>query len=263
MFFLVSKLLDFFLTLSNLIALVGVAGIVVSVRSLRAGRILLASGAGLLAIGGWSPVGPVLLEALENRFAPAEIQGTVAGLILLGGAVDTHITAERGDVALNEGGERLAATATLALQYPRAQIFLSGGASHIRPTGTISESAAARRILIGLGVEGSRIEMEERSRNTCENAAETKASVQPAAGAQWLLITSASHMPRAIACFRTHRFTVVPYPVDYRTRGNEGLSGFMDTVSKGLTALDLAVHEWVGLATYRAFGLTEELFPKP
>lgn len=263
MFFLVSKLLDFFLTPSNLIALTGVAGIVVSVRSWRAGWVLLATAMGLLAIGGWSPLGPAILRVLENRFALAEIQGTVAGFILLGGAVDTHITAERGDVALNEGGERLAVAATLSRQYPRARIFLSGGASHILRTGAISESAAARRILVGLGVEGSRIEMEERSRNTCENAIETKASVQPAAGEQWVLITSANHMPRAIACFRAQGFKVVPYPVDYRTRGGIGPLSFADTISKGLTALDLAAHEWIGLATYRAFGLTEEFFPKP
>lgn len=263
MFFPISKLLGFFLTPSNVFALIGIVGVILTIRGVRRGWPFLAFAIGLLAVGGWSPIGAAMLGALENRFPTPAIQGEVTGLVLLGGAVDTHITAQRGDVALNEGGERLTAVATLSRRYPGARVFLSGGASHILPTGTVTESAAAKRLLTELGVPASRIEMEERSRNTCENAVETKASIKPAAGDQWLLVTSANHMPRAVACFRAQGFNVVPYPVDYRTLGGTAPFGLVNAVSKGLAALDLAAHEWIGLATYRMFGLTGELFPRP
>ena len=263
MFFLVSKLVDFFLTPSNLIALIGLLGLVTSIKSVRRGFPFLILAAILVATACWSPIGPTLLGILENRFPMPPIPGEVAGIVLLGGAVDTHITADRGAVALNEGGERITAVASLSRRYPRARIFLSGGASHILPTGTISESAAAKVLLIAVGVSESRIEMEEQSRNTCENAIGTKKSVNPEEGDQWILVTSANHMPRAMACFRAQGFDILPYAVDYRTRADIGPLDWTDSASEGLSAMDLAAHEWIGLATYRIFGLTSELFPAP
>lgn len=263
MFFLISKLLDFFLTPSNLIALIAIAGLALSFVSMRWGWTMLTAAALLLAIAGWSPIGPALLGTLENRFPNPEIRGPVTGIILLGGAVDTHITGERGQIALNDGGERLTSVVDLSRRFPQARILLSGGASHILPAGAVSESAAGRKLLIELGVAENRIGMEERSRNTCENAAETKASLDPKAEEKWVLVTSANHMPRAVACFRSHGFAVSPYSVDYRTLGGSAARNFVGVLSEGLAALDLAAHEWVGLITYRVFGLTNDMFPSP
>jgi uncharacterized SAM-binding protein YcdF (DUF218 family) len=261
MFFFASKLLEFFLTPSNLIGLMALAGVGLSFVRIRWGRAVVLATVAFLVLAGWTPLGPALLGALENRFPIPEVSGPVAGIILLGGAVDTHVTGERGQVALNEGGERFTTVVELSRRFPEARVFLSGGASHIVPTGPISESAAGRRLLIDLGVAGHRIELEERSRNTCENAAETKASLQVRQGEQWILVTSANHMPRAMACFLAHGFPVIAYPVDFRTMGTEHLR-FLPAVSEGLGAFDLAVHEWLGLFTYRLFGLTDELFPR-
>jgi uncharacterized SAM-binding protein YcdF (DUF218 family) len=94
-------------------------------------------------------------------------------------------------------------------------------------------------------------------------AAESRSHLhhQPKPGELWLLVTSASHMPRAIGCFRAASFDVTPYPVDYRTRGAADLKRPTDSITVGLAATDLAAHEWFGLLTYRAAGLTAELFP--
>ncbi|MBN9292094.1 MAG: YdcF family protein [Hyphomicrobium denitrificans] len=97
----------------------------------------------------------------------------------------------------------------------------------------------------------------------CENAAESLSALKPAPDQQWLLVTSASHMPRAVACFRAVGFKVVPFPVDYRTRGSDEYRRPIPSIALGLEATDLAAHEWLGLATYRFTGLTKELFPPP
>jgi DUF218 domain len=54
-----------------------------------------------------------------------------------------------------------------------------------------------------------RITLEDYSRNTVENAVYSKAIV-PKPGERWLLVTSAYHMPRAIAVFRKAGFPVEP-----------------------------------------------------
>jgi uncharacterized SAM-binding protein YcdF (DUF218 family) len=125
----------------------------------------------------------------------------------------------------------------------------------------MSESQVARQILVSLGLPPQRIEMEERSRNTCENGTESKAALQPKPGELWLLVTSASHMPRAVGCFRAAGFSVTPYPVDYRTRGTNDLWRVTKSMADGLASTDLAVHEWFGLLAYRAAGMTAEVFP--
>ena len=56
-------------------------------------------------------------------------------------------------------------------------------------------------------------------------AAFTAALVKPRPDQRWLLVTSASHMPRSVGVFRQAGWDVVPWPVNYRTgRGFHVLS---------------------------------------
>lgn len=81
---------------------------------------------------------------------------------------------------------------------------------------------------------------------------------QPGPGDRWLLITSAVHMPRSVACFRAAGWTITPYPADF-SRGPEPFHfGLVDN----LADLDTAAHEWVGLLYYRLRGYTSEIFPR-
>jgi uncharacterized SAM-binding protein YcdF (DUF218 family) len=257
------RLVDYLLLPSNLLGLLGLASVAALVLGFRragvGGCVLVVL---LFAIGGWSPVGPALLMTLENRFGPAEIQGPVAGIVMLGGAVDSHISSDRGTIALMDAAERVTAVAELGRRYPEARILLSGGGSHGTGTGRKTESSLARELLVSMGVPESRIELEERSLNTCQNAVESKLVARPGAADQWLLVTSASHMPRAVACFRAVDFPVTPYPVDYRTRGAPDLRRPVSSIALGLSDFDLAAHEWIGLLAYR-LTRTEEIFPAP
>ncbi len=76
--------------------------------------------------------------------------------------------------------------------------------------------------MIALGVPDDRMSFEDRSRDTWENAVFTKELVQPKPGERWLLVTSATHMPRSVGIFRKIGFDVIPYPVDYQTGGVAG-----------------------------------------
>ena len=74
-------------------------------------------------------------------------------------------------------------------------------------------------VLRDLGIGEDRLLREREARDTWENAAKSKALVGPKPGERWLLVTSASHMPRAMGAFRKAGFAVEPWPVDYRTTG--------------------------------------------
>lgn len=261
MFFVFSKSLAFILTPSNLLLIIGLLGLILMLlRRWKSGLYLLTFAVLGVALAGWSPLGPALLMTLEDRFPKQEAPSTITGIVMLGGAVDIHITEARGSEAWNDQAERITAVAELANKFPNARIILSGGPGH---PDTISESSIARQALISMGISETRLELETKSRNTCENASESAISAKPASTDTWLLITSASHMPRAVACFRAANFLVLPFPVDYHTRGREDFSRVQESVAKGLSQVDLAAHEWIGLVTYRLAGLTHELFPAP
>ena len=265
MFFLISKLTEFLFVPSNIIGLLAGAGLLAFlIRRRRVAGVLLTTALLLLLIVGWTPIGLAALTMLEDRFPQPTITGNVTGIIMLGGAVDTHITNDRGPPALNEAGERLTAAADLSRRFPAARIFLSGGgAAQFGIHESLSESQVAKQVLVSLGIPDARIEMEEASRNTCENGTESFRAIAPKPGDTWLLVTSASQMPRAVACFRAAGFPIVPYPVDFRTRGGPDLRQPPVSIAVGLDAADLAAHEWIGLLTYRALGLTKEWFPEP
>jgi uncharacterized SAM-binding protein YcdF (DUF218 family) len=131
----------------------------------------------LMTLAAWSPLGAAALGILEDRFPRQPLPNDISGIILLGGAVDTHISHDREALIVNEAGERIIETRRLAERYPDAAIFLSGGGGHLFDDGTLTESELARQALVGSGVDEGRIEMEERSRNTCENAVETAATL--------------------------------------------------------------------------------------
>ena len=258
---MLSSVVETVSTPSNVIGLLGLAGLILLPFLRRWGIGLLAGATILLAVFGWSPAGSLALAALENRFPKPAIGGDIDGIIVLGGAVDTHVSAARGVLALNDGAERLTEAAMLALAYPSTRILLSGGLGDTRTGQMLTESSLGRELLIQIGIDPARIELEERSRTTCENARQSKEVAQPQPGEQWLVITSASHMPRAVACFRAADFPVTPYPVDYRTESGAA-GGLFRLISSGLQASDLAAHEWIGLAYYR-LTQTRELFPAP
>ena len=261
MFFALSKALAFVLTPSNLLMVMSLVGLMlIFCRWLRSGWSFLIISILALAVAGWSPLGPALLMKLEDRFPQQEMPATITGLVMLGGAVDIHITQARSSEAWNDQAERITAVTELANKFPSARIVLSGGSGN---PNAISESSIAKQALVAMGIPEGRVELETRSRNTCENATESAITAKPKTNEVWLLVTSASHMPRAVACFRAANFQVTPFPVDYHTRGSEDMSRIQESVVDGLADIDLAAHEWVGLITYRLTGLTHELFPAP
>src|SRR6266516_4016300 len=262
MFFPLSKILGFFAIPSNLVVSIGILGLLLlPTRFARAGRALAFASLIVLAILGLSPAGNALIIPLEERFPRWDAtRGAPDGIIVLGGAISPDISAARDEVALNEAAERLTVVAELARRYPNARIVFSGGSGAlIYDEG--AEAAFALRLLESLGIPRARITLEDRSRNTVENAVLSKAIAQPKPGERWLLVTSAVHMPRAVGVFRKAGFPVEPYPVDWHTLPGANLLHVPRSLLGGVGALDAASHELVGLLIYWITGRSSELLP--
>jgi uncharacterized SAM-binding protein YcdF (DUF218 family) len=262
MIFVSSKLFWYVVSPGNLLTLIAVLG------ALRLATSRRRRGLGLVFVGSFGlvaiavlPISSLVIAPLENRFPVPSLPAHVDGIIVLGGGVDSRISESRGRPAVTNAAERLFMAAALARRYPDARIVLSGGEAAIIPEG-FHEATVMRDILVSQDISADRMVTESTSRNTYENAANSYRLAQPKPGEVWVLITSGWHMPRAVGCFRRVGWSVIPYPVDYRTTGKfDPLTSFF--LVQELPALSLAVKEWIGLVTYRVLGRTDALFPAP
>ena len=264
MFFIASKIFWFVAEPVSLAIGVGILGILLGfTRFARAGRALMVGAIVALAVGLLTPIGAILLRPLEERFPqpPADIPAP-AGIIVLGGALDTEKSEARGQVYFSPDGARMTAGVELARQYPSARLVFTGGSGWLLGEGP-PEAIGARKFWLSLGVPAERMTFESKSRNSWENGLFTRDLVKPKPGETWLLVTLAWHMPRSVGVFRRLGFDVIPYPVSYRTFGDERDFLPSSSMIDRVYMLDHSVREWVGLLAYRLAGKTDALFPAP
>jgi uncharacterized SAM-binding protein YcdF (DUF218 family) len=217
----------------------------------------------LLALAAFSPLGNLLLYPLESRFPAWDpARGAPDGIIVLGGSVDTDLSAAHRTPVVSHAADRLFAPAGLARRYPNARIVFTGGTANLVETDS-READYSAPILESLGIAKDRLILDRDSRNTWENAIFTRQLVSPKPGERWLLVTSAFHMPRAMGIFREAGFDVEAYPVDWRMGGRDDLLSFTNVGGDGLARTEVAVREWIGLVAYRLMGRTSELLPGP
>jgi uncharacterized SAM-binding protein YcdF (DUF218 family) len=263
-FFLLSKTLGTMLLPVNFLIGIGVLGaILLLTRWAGFGRKLLAASVVVFALCGFSPVGNLLMLPLEQRFPPWDpSRGAPDGIVVLGGGIEPDLSAAHGRPVLGRSGDRIAAAAELARQYPNARIVYSGGNANLIGDDSAKEADYALSMLEELGVAKDRLVAERLSRNTVENSEFAKAVAKPKERERWLLVTSAFHMPRSIGLFRKAGFKVEAYPVDWRASKSDAFS-FSSAAIGGLERTEVAIREWIGLAAYWLAGKTDQFFPGP
>ncbi len=267
MFFYLSKTIWFFLQPSAASVFLILAGLVLSkTRWMRFGKPMILTGAVALLLIAFSPLGRQLIIPLEDRYGLQtinQLQGQkIDGIIVLGGTVHMYVSDQRGVPSIVSGAERIIEAVKLANKFPKARILLAGGPNTIG-TNPTPDAVVVKQLMVDMGVEAQRIEVEGRSKNTWQNAIFAKEMAKPKAGENWLLITSAYHMPRAMGCFARAGFKTSAYPVDYQTGGEASRYAPFYYALDGVTITDTAAKEWLGLLVYWASGRTNALFPSP
>jgi len=237
-------------------------GLLLAFRRVRLGRAFaIVGGVGLLLFG-LLPTSHYLVHPLESRFPEPILPAKVTGIVLLSGAERPAATEVSGEPQLNSAAGRYTTAIMLAARYPDARFVFTGGPANDPDTGRLGQTGVAKKILTGVGLQPPRLVFEQGSTDTCDNATNTKRLVGPKAGDTWVVVTSAIHMPRTIACFRAAGWEVIPQPADYHVVLG-GIDAGTFQIADNLALLDIALHEWVGLAYYRLTGRTQEFFPAP
>jgi uncharacterized SAM-binding protein YcdF (DUF218 family) len=105
-------------------------------------------------------------------------------------------------------------------------------------------------LLLQLGVRPSDLLVESTSRTTYENAVESRKVLQKRSVNRIVLVTDATHLPRAVRCFRKQGFEVTPSGCHYQATELKPSVYFFLPAEAGIRGNQEAAHEWIGLAWY-------------
>lgn len=261
MFFWLSKVLWFIVNPFNVILILLALGWLLLFKRQRAGRKLIGTGLIMIFLFGLSPLSNLMMGLLENRIHAGKIPEKIDGIIVLAGMVD--MGSSRGElIELTDQADRIVQGIILSKKHPEARLIITGGSGSLKQSENLREADYLEKLTVLLGISRDRLLVERNSRNTREHAA-AMAKMLPDKKGQWVLITSAFHMPRSLGCFKKEGINVIPYPVDYKTKPDNALSltSFLPSLGN-IGSFNVAFHEWIGLIAYRWAGYTDSVFPK-
>ncbi len=177
---------------------------------------------------------------------------TYDAAIVLSGGVDDEASRRSGELELNAAGDRVVRAFELLRSGRARRVLLTGGPVEPPPPGEPSEVSRVGERLVAWGIAPERIVLEDRSRNTRENAVESARIASERGWRSVLLVTSAAHMPRALASFRKAGLSPDALPVDHRARADAG-EGWLPRAA-ALRESTEALRELAGRVVYRLMG---------
>ena len=263
MFFWLSKILWFLVHPLNLL-FIGVCTVAICflLRWHRAARAISYAMATVCIAIATLPIGVLAVQELENRFpANPALPAQIDGIVVLGGVLNAKMTRARGRLSINNAVERIFEVKVLLEHSPQARVVFSGGSGNPLDQEN-KEAHVAPEAFLRFGIDPDRVLFEDQSRNTFENAKFTFDTIKPKRGENWVLVTSAFHMPRSVGTFRKAGWRVIPHPVDFSTTGD---IKFRPSVNfgGGISAFSRALHECLGLLFYWLTDRSDTLFPAP
>lgn len=214
------------------------------------GKVLVTIGVFIIFPLSFSAVAEKLLKPLENQYPPLMVDSTgsqqdrqivpaIKWIVVLGGG---HISDPNVPLTsrISPGSlVRLTEAVRLHRELPESKIVLTGGAVF----DPVPEVVTEAKISEIMNVNRSDLILEDRSQTTEDQAQFVKNIVGKD---RFILVTSASHMPRSMALFRKNGMDPIPAPTQHRVLERRGLSpvDFLPTMG-GLGKAENAIYEYL------------------
>jgi uncharacterized SAM-binding protein YcdF (DUF218 family) len=229
------------------IAILIVSGLFFLRKSRKAGVLCIVVGAALWLLSA-NPVSDALMRGLEAGLTiPANPRGDV--IILLGGGAYDGVKDLTGVGAPSEDTLARIVTVVRLQKKLRIPVIVSGGSGF---PWIKSEAPVDRRFLMDLGVPGDKILVDDKSRDTFENARYVKGICEKRHFMNPILVTSAYHMRRSLLIFRQFDMKVTPFPAGFKTWDRR--YGWTDYLPGDLEESRSACREYIGLLYYKTVG---------
>lgn len=255
MFFILSKVLNFLI--KPMLWIVASLLISLFLKSQKWKKRLLRTGILLLLIFSNEPILDLALKFWEYETITADnIEEPYDVMILLGGYSNPYLYPSHDRFNLGPSANRLMNGLELYFDGKVKKILLTGGRADIAQKDR-KEALATAAFLQKMGIPDEDIIVEPESRNTHENAAFTKAltTAHFSDSTTYLLVTSAFHMRRSMACFDKVELDYTPYATDFmRTEEKKDLKYWLLPSPGPIVGWSFLIKEWVGFIVYKTVG---------
>jgi uncharacterized SAM-binding protein YcdF (DUF218 family) len=250
---LVQGIVRFIFSVAGLSAVLGMILVVWRCRPTHSrARGWLTASAVVLVLASIPAVPSVLIYAYTRAYrAFTRTDLPDARVIVLLGAGTVTVPGAAGQLSILEpvGASRVVEAARVYRLFERPLIISSGGSRRREPSA--SSAWAMRSALVELGVPFDRIRLEDRSFSTADEAALIAPMLGELGVTRFVLVTSASHMRRAIGAFRAAGMApVAAIAADYGTAQVGDPGTWLLPSAEGLRLTRVIAHEWMGLPYY-------------
>ncbi|WP_265470593.1 envelope biogenesis factor ElyC [Klebsiella grimontii] len=177
-------------------------------RFQRTGKLCVSLGWLLLLLLSLQPVADSLLKPIEDKYPTWRDEKRVQYVVVLGGGYTWNPNWAPSSNLINNSLPRLTEGIRLWYENPGSKLIFTGAAAKTNP---VSTAEAGARVAESLGIPRSEIIVLDKPKDTEEEAAAVKEAI---GDAPFLLVTSASHLPRAMIFFRRAGLTPLPAPAN-------------------------------------------------
>ncbi len=207
------------------------------------------------------PTGKYFIWKLEGSYSiPRTFSEDVDGILILGGGMNEFLTYQYDQINLNDNVDRLTESIYLMKKFPNAKVIFSGGVGTFSKS-KLSGADVAKMFYKRMGINIENIIFEDKSRNTYENFLFSKKFIDINENKNWLLVTSASHMRRAMNVAEKLNLNFKAYPVDFKLRKEfKTNEWYTPKYPSNIKYFHLATHELVGLIVYYLTGKSNKIY---
>lgn len=252
MFFFLSKLLSFLISPFLWCILLLVLSQLLKKRMYK--KVLRISALGIFLIFSNTAMFNWTITKWEGPIENAGVEiNKASNIVILGGY--SSINAKSNKILFFQSVDRLLQALPIYHQNPGSKIILSGGSAEIMFE-EVPEAIYLKNYLISINIPENDIIVESESRNTNENAIQTKKVLSAInTSGDVILITSAFHMRRAQRCFEKMGINVIPYYSHFLQHTNQLKPGeyFIPSLAT-LNQWPLLLKEWLGMFMYKING---------
>ena len=237
--FFIKKFISFFLEpLGMTLLLLGLGIYSLFVKKSALSKLFLSGGATLLLLFSYPPFSNYLVEKLENNYVKYDYSQNVRYIHVLGHGHTTDATQPISSQLSNGGLKRVLEGVILHKNIPNSKLIFTG----YKGKTEIANAQMNKRLAIALGVKEADIILNEEAKDTKEEAIFASSLVGES---PFLLVTSATHMSRAVLLFNSLGMNPLPAPTDFH---KEEFQGYLRAPeAKYLDNSTKAVHEYLGL----------------
>ena len=221
-------------------------------RKQKAGKIIISVGVILLTFLSYPALSNTFLRRLEcqyppfiptvtSDFVPGEAVPQIRWIVVLGGG---HISDPKIPITSQLAGAslvRLTEGIRLHNLMPGSKLVLSEG----KVFDSVSGAETMAEVAKALGVKQEDLILESESKDTIDEARIIKSIV---GNDKFILVTSASHMPRSMGMFKKLGIQPIPAPTGYIMKEKQGISpGDFFPSSDELRKAEGVIYEYLGL----------------